>query len=194
SSSGTGGAIAANLAPVGIGTETDGSILCPSAVAALVGIKPTVGLVSRSGIIPISQSQDTAGPMARSVADAAAVLSAIAGEDPADEATRQRPRREAIDYTAHLEANALQGARIGLVRDLMGFHPDVDAAIERAVQTLRAAGATVVDAKIPTAGEWDEPEFEVLLYEFKAGLEAYLEASGAPYRTLAELIAFNKAH
>ncbi len=194
SSSGTGSAIAANLATVGIGTETDGSIICPAAVAALVGIKPTVGLVSRSGIIPISASQDTAGPMARSVADAAAVLTVIAAPNPADAASRERPAREAIDYTAHLKADALRGARIGVLRDSMGFQPDVDAAVERAIEALKAAGAEVVDAKIPTAGDWDEAEFEVLLYEFKAGLEAYLAASNAPVRTLAELIAFNKAN
>ena len=195
SSSGTGSAIAANLATVGIGTETDGSIICPSAVAALVGIKPTVGLVSRSGIIPISASQDTAGPMARTVADAAAVLTAIAATaDPEDEASRERPAREAIDYAAHLKAGALRGARIGVLRDSMGFQPDVDAAVARAIEALKAAGAVVVDAKIPTAGDWDEAEFEVLLYEFKAGLEAYLAASDTPVRTLADLIAFNKAN
>ena len=195
SSAGTGSAIAANLATVGIGTETDGSIICPSAVAALVGIKPTVGLVSRGGIIPISASQDTAGPMARTVADAAAVLTAIAATaDPDDEASRERPAREAIDYLAHLKADALRGARIGVLRDSMGFQPDVDAAVARAIEALKAAGAVVVDAKIPTAGDWDEAEFDVLLYEFKAGLEAYLAAADAPVRTLADLIAFNKAN
>lgn len=192
SSAGTGSAIAANLAAVGIGTETDGSILCPSAVAGLVGIKPTVGLVSRSGIIPISHSQDTAGPMTRSVADAAALLTAIAAPDAADAASKERTAATAIDYTAHLKADALQGARIGVVRKLMGYQPDTDAAMERAITALKAAGATVVDAEIPTLGEWDRSEFEVLLYEFKADLETYLTASGAPYRTLAELIAFNK--
>ena len=194
SSSGTGTAIAANLAAAGIGTETDGSILCPAAVAGLVGIKPTVGLVSRSGIIPISHSQDTAGPMTRSVADAAALLTAIAAADEADAATGEYTVRAAIDYTAHLTADALKGARIGVVRKLMGYQPDTDAAMERAIAALKAAGATVVDAEIPTLGEWDKPEFEVLLYEFKADLERYLAAAGAPYKTLAELIAFNKQH
>jgi amidase len=192
SSAGTGTAIAANLAVVGIGTETDGSILCPSAVAGLVGIKPTVGLVSRGGIIPISHSQDTAGPMARSVADAAAVLTAIAGADPADGASKERMDGPAIDYSAHLKADALKGARIGVVRKLMGYQPDTDAAMERAIAALKAAGATVVDAEIPTLGQWDAAELEVLLYELKADLNAYLAASGAPVKTLAEVIAFNK--
>jgi amidase len=194
SSSGTGSAIAANFAAIGIGTETDGSIICPAAVAALVGIKPTVGLVSRSGIIPISHSQDTAGPMTRSVADAAAVLTAIAAADDRDDATAEYIARATIDYTTHLKPDALRDARIGILRKSMGYQPDVDAATERAIEALRAAGAEVVDAEIPTAGEWDEAEFEVLLYEFKAGLEAYLVASDAPHRTLADLIAFNKAN
>ena len=191
SSAGTGSAIAANLAAVGIGTETDGSIICPSAVAGLVGIKPTVGLVSRGGIIPISVSQDTAGPMTRSVADAAALLTAIAAPDGADAASKERTDATAIDYTTHLKADALKGARIGVVRKLMGYQPDTDAAMERAIAALKAAGATVVDAEIPTLGEWDKPEYEVLLYEFKDGLERYLAASGTPHETLADLIAFN---
>ena len=194
SSAGTGTAIAASLASVGIGTETDGSILCPSAVAGLVGIKPTVGLVSRSGIIPISHSQDTAGPMARSVADAAALLTAIAAADPVDAASKERAATDAIDYSAHLKAEALKGARIGVVRKLMGYQPDTDAAMERAITAMKAAGATVVDAEIPTAGTWDDAEYQVLLYEFKAGLEAYLVASDAPIKTLAGLIEFNKAN
>ena len=194
SSAGTGSAIAANLAAVGIGTETDGSIICPSAVAGLVGLKPTVGLVSRSGIIPISHSQDTAGPMARTVADAAVMLTAIAAMDANDAATAEYTTRAATDYTTHLKADALKGARIGVLRKSMGYQPDVDATFERAVTALKAAGATVVDAEIPTAGKWDDAEFEVLLYEFKADLEAYLAASGAPYKTLSGLIAFNKEH
>ena len=193
SSAGTGSAIAASLAAVGIGTETDGSIICPASVAGLVGIKPTVGLVSRSGIIPISHSQDTAGPMARTVADAAALLSVIAGIDAADSATRDSGHVP-LDYTAHLRANALRGARIGVVRKSMGFQPDVDATMERAIATMRSAGAIVVDADIPTAGKWDDAESEVLLYEFKPDLEAYLARSDAPIKTLAGLIAFNKQH
>lgn len=191
SSAGTGTAIAANLATVGIGTETDGSIICPSAVAGLVGLKPTVGLVSRSGIIPISISQDTAGPMTRSVADAAVLLTAIAAPDPADPAAGERKDTAPIDYTTHLKADALKGARIGVVRKLMGYQPDTDAALERAIAAMKAAGATVVDAEIPTLGQWDDDEYQVLLYEFKDGLNAYLAGSGAPYKSLAELIGFN---
>jgi amidase len=193
SSSGTGTAVAASLAAAGIGTETDGSIICPSSVAGLVGLKPTVGLVSRDGIVPISASQDTAGPMARSVADAAVLLSVIAGTDPSDAATRDA-NRHAIDYTAHLKPDALRGARIGVLRKAMGYHPDVDAAMERAIAVMRAAGATVVDARIPTAGKWDDAEFEVLLHEFKDGVERYLTRNKAPIRTLEELISFNMAH
>ncbi|HJR72335.1 MAG TPA: amidase [Luteimonas sp.] len=192
SSGGTGTAIAANLAVVGIGTETDGSIICPSAVAGLVGIKPTVGLVSRSGIIPISHSQDTAGPMTRSVADAAALLAAITGKDDADAATQHNVGKAVFDYTTNLKTDGLKGARVGVVRKLMGYQPDVDAAMEKAIASIKASGAEVVDAEIPTLGEWDKLEFEVLLYEFKADLEAYLAKSDAPVKTLAELIEFNK--
>ena len=193
SSSGTGTAVAAGLAAAGVGTETNGSILCPAAVAGLVGLKPTVGLVSRDGIIPISRSQDTAGPMARSVADAAALLAAMAGGDPADPATARVPAPPP-DYLAALDAGALRGKRIGVLRDAMGDHPGVDATMERALAAMRAAGAVVVDAQIPTAGEWGDAQYEVLLYEFKAGLAGYLASSGAPVRTLAEVIAFNEAH
>jgi amidase len=194
SSSGTGTAIAANLAVAGIGTETDGSIICPSAVAALVGIKPTVGLVSRDGIIPISHSQDTAGPMARSVADAATLLAAISGRDDADAATQASAGHATLDYARHLKADGLKGARIGVVRKLMGYQPDVDAAMARAIRAIEAAGATVVDAEIPTLGQWNEVEFEVLKYELKADLEAYLRKSDAPILTLAGLIEFNQRH
>jgi amidase len=194
SSSGTGSAIAASLAAVGVGTETDGSIICPSSVAGLVGIKPTVGLVSRSGIIPISHSQDTAGPMARTVADAAALLTVIAGVDKDDAASLAKTRPAPVDYARFLHADALRGARIGVVRKAMGYQPDVDAAMERAIAAMRAAGATVVDADIPTAGKWDDAENTTLMYEFKPDLEAYLARSGAPVRTLAELIAFDKQH
>ena len=194
SSAGTGSAIAASLAAVGIGTETDGSIICPSAVAGLVGIKPTVGLVSRSGIIPISHSQDTAGPMARSVADAAAVLSVIAGSDSADADGTQADRPKTPDYLAHLKPDGLKGARIGVLRKLMGYQPDTDAAMDAAIATMKAAGAEVVEADIPTSGQWDDAEFQVLLYEFKAGVEQYLADSDAPIQGLAGLIEFNKEH
>ena len=194
SSAGTGSAIAANLATLGIGTETDGSIICPSAVAGLVGLKPTVGLVSRNGIIPISMSQDTAGPMTRSVADAAALLTAIDGADTSDAAASERPVRAAIDYTSHLNADGLKGARIGVVHKLMGYDPATDAAMAHAITALQAAGATVVDAQIPTLGQWDDAEIQMLYYEFKAGLNDYLVRSQAPQRTLADLIAFNTEH
>ena len=193
SSSGTGTAIAASLATVGLGTETDGSIACPSAVAGLVGIKPTVGLVSRTGIVPIAASQDTAGPMARSVEDAAIVLTAIAGFDARDTATTDADTHR-IDYRTHLKADALRGARIGILRKSMGFHPDTDAVTEAAVVVLREAGATVVDAEIPTAGQWGEVEFEVLLYEFKHGLNQYLASHTSTISSLVELIAFNEQH
>jgi amidase len=194
SSAGTGSAIAASFATVGIGTETDGSIICPSAVAGLVGIKPTVGLVSRSGIIPISHSQDTAGPMARNVVDAALVLTVITGRDAADDASAQAGRPDTPDYLAHLKPDGLKGARIGVLRKLMGYQPDVDAAMETAIATMKAAGADVVDAEIPTLGQWDDAELQVLLYEFKTDLEKYLAGSDAPIRTLADLIEFNQEH
>ena len=191
SSSGTGSAIAANLAVVGIGTETDGSILCPSAVNGLVGLKPTVGLVSRSGIIPISASQDTAGPMTRTVADAALLLDAIAAADPEDAGTRGA---QVTSYASSLEPGALRGARIGVLRRNTGYQPGVDAHFERALQAMRDAGADVRDATIPTAGRWGDAEFEVLLYEFKDGLDRYLADSGAPVPSLAALIAYNDAN
>ena len=194
SSSGTGTAIAANLAVVGVGTETDGSIICPASVAGLVGLKPTVGLVSRDGIIPISSSQDTAGPMTRNVSDAATMLTAMVGRDDNDTATANSVGKAVFDYEKRLDANALKGIRIGILRKEMGWHPDVDAAMERAVATLQSAGAVVVDADIPTKGQWDEAEFEVLLYEFKAGLEHYLRTHDTPHKTLADLIAFNNAN
>ena len=194
SSSGTGAAMAASLAALGVGTETDGSIICPSAVNGLVGLKPTVGLVSRSGIIPISASQDTAGPMTRTVQDAALLLSVLAGADAADPAGATAQVPVPSNYRASLNADALKGKRIGLLREAMGYHPDVDAATERAVQALRDAGATVIDVKIPTWGQWEAPEFTVLLYEFKDGLNAYLRAAKATPGSLAALIEWNKAN
>ena len=194
SSSGTGTAIAASLAAVGVGTETDGSIMCPSAVSGLVGVKPTVGLVSRSGIIPISVSQDTAGPMARTVADAALLLSAMAGVDSADAAARGAEGHIPDDYTRFLNADALKGKRFGLIRQAMGHHPDVDALTEKAVAAIKEAGAEVVDVKIATFEEWNDPELEVLLYEFKDGLNRYLASSHAPQASLEALIAWNKAN
>ncbi|MEZ5416893.1 MAG: amidase [Vicinamibacterales bacterium] len=193
SSSGTGTAIAASLAAVGIGTETDGSILCPASVAGLVGLKPTVGLVSRSGIIPISISQDTAGPMTRTVTDAALLLSAIAAVDAADPAGPAAEGRTA-DYVAALRADALAGKRFGVVRQAMGYHPGVDQRMAAAIEALTAAGATVVDVKVPTYDAWSRAEFEVLLYEFKDGLNAYLARAGSPHASLEALIAWNAAN
>lgn len=195
SSSGTGAAIAASLAAVGVGTETDGSILCPSAMNGLVGIKPTVGRVGRSGIIPISASQDTAGPMARSVADAAMLLDALAStRDPVDAATRNAPAWPAR-LTDALDADALLGARIGVLRPSgVDAQPDVDAAFERALAQLREAGAQLVEVELPNRGKWSAPEFTVLQYEFKDGVERYLRESGAPVPTLAALIEFNRAN
>jgi amidase len=193
SSSGTGTAIAASLGAIGVGTETDGSIICPAAVAGLVGLKPTVGLVSRSGIIPISISQDTAGPMARTVADAALLLNGMAGVDETDAAGAAADGKIA-DYTAFLKADAAKGKRFGILRAVMAPHPDVDAAVAKAVDALKAAGAEVIDVKVPTYNDWNDAEFTVLLYEFKDGLNNYLKNSGAPHASLEALIAWNKAN
>jgi amidase len=197
SSSGTGSAISANLAAIGIGTETDGSIICPSSICGLVGLKPTVGLWSRSGIIPISSTQDTAGPMGRRVADVAALLGALTGVDSRDRATAASAGKSATDYTTFLDAKALQGARIGVARNMAGFHPGADAAFERGLEALRRAGAIIVDpANVPTVGKYDEAELTVLLYEFKAGVNAYLAERGGTVsvRTMDEVIAYNRAH
>jgi amidase len=194
SSSGSGVAVSAGLVPLAVGTETDGSIVCPSTNCGIVGIKPTVGLVSRSGIIPISHTQDTAGPMARTVADAAALLTALAGVDPRDAATAAG-RGRAADYTKALDPAGLRGARIGVARNLAGFHPDTDRLFEAAVADMKRLGAEVVDpADVPNVKELGDPEYEVLLFEFKAGLEAYFASLGAQakVRTLADLIAFNE--
>ena len=189
SSSGSGAAIAANLAAIAIGTETDGSIVCPSSICGIVGLKPTIGLVSRSGIIPIAISQDTAGPMTRSVADAAAVLTAICGFDPADPAMRDK--REATDYTTFLNADGLRGARIGVARDLWGKRADVDQITDNALEVLKKAGAELVDVRFPDAGKIGEAEFTVLQYEFRDGLERYLRLRGSRHKTLDDLVRFN---
>ena len=192
SSSGSGAAIAADLAVAAVGSETDGSIVCPSSVNGLVGIKPTVGLVSRSGIIPISASQDTAGPMARSVADAAALLTVLAGYDPDDPATEPLKSRPALDYTKFLTRDGLKGVRIGVMRKDAGFHDEVETLFNHVVETLRAQGAIIVDpAEIPTRGKYDDDEQTVLMYEFKDGINRYLANRGATPRTLADLIVFN---
>ncbi|HEY5415374.1 MAG TPA: amidase, partial [Gemmatimonadaceae bacterium] len=194
SSSGTGASISANLAAVGIGTETDGSIVCPSSANGLVGIKPTVGLVSRSGIIPISHSQDTAGPMARTVADAAELLAALSGPDPRDPATAASRGKAAVSYANVLNPAALKGVRIGVARSFFGFSAAVDRIMDEAIAAMKSAGAIIVDpANITTSGKFDDAEGEVLNFEFKADLNAYLAALGpsAPRKTLADLIAFN---
>jgi amidase len=194
SSSGTGTAIAASLAAVGVGTETDGSIICPAAVTGLVGLKPTVGLVSRSGIIPISVSQDTAGPMGRTVADVALLMNALAGVDEADPAGPAATGKIPADYSSFLNRDAFKGTRIGVLRQAMGFHPDVDKAAVTAIDAMKAQGAEVMDVKVATYNDWDDAELEVLLYEFKDGLNAYLKTSGAPHHSLEALIAWNKAN
>jgi amidase len=195
SSSGTGAAIAASLAAVGVGTETDGSIVCPSHACSLVGIKPTLGLVSRSGIVPIAHSQDTAGPMARTVADAALLLTALAGSDPADNVTRLADARS-VDFTSFLDRSGLKGARIGVARKgFSGYSEEADRVIAEALLVLKGEGAVVVDpADIPSAGEYDDAELQVLLFEFKADLNAYLAAWApeAQVRTLKDIIAFNE--
>lgn len=198
SSSGTAAAIAANLGVVGVGTETDGSIVSPASVCGLVGVKPTVGLVSRAGIIPIAASQDTAGPMARTVRDAAHLLTVMAGQDARDAATLNgRPTDLPQDFAAGLQAGALRGKRLGLVRDPFGPNPKLDGVLENALAALRAAGAEIVDpVKLPAMDEFGEAELAVLVYEFKAGLNAYFASLGpdAPVKSVEELIAFNRAH
>ncbi len=199
SSSGSAAAVAADLCAVAVGTETDGSIVSPSSINGIVGVKPTVGLVSRTGIIPIAGSQDTAGPMARTVRDAAILLGALAAPDPED-AGAGIPRPAAAgspDYAACLREDALSGARIGVVRKYFGYHRGVDAVAEAAIDALKAKGAVVVDpVDIPSMGKFEEHEFTVLLYEFKDGVEAYLKRLGpsAPAKTLGDLIEFNKAN
>jgi len=194
SSSGSGVATSANLCALAVGTETNGSVVCPSTANGIVGIKPTVGLVSRAGIIPISHTQDTAGPMARTVADAAALLTALASVDPRDDATAAA-KGHVTDYTAALDPGALKGARIGVARKMAGFHPAVDALLEEALGALGQQGAEIVDpADLPDLEEL--PSYDVMLYEFKANLNAYLASLGpdAPVKTLEEAIAFNEAH
>ncbi|WP_430390844.1 amidase [Dyella sp. 20L07] len=193
SSAGSGAAVAAGLATVAIGTETDGSILCPAAANGLVGIKPTLGLVSRSGIVPISHSQDTAGPMARSVADAAAVLSVIAGRDSRDPATADADRH-ATDYTRFLDSNGLRGKRIGVVRELAGAEPNADRILDQSIALMKAQGAIIIDpVDIPHLRQLGDPEMTVLLYEFKHDLNNYLATrTGLKVKTLADLIAFNQ--
>jgi amidase len=196
SSSGTGCAIAASLAAAGIGTETDGSIVSPSNNCGLVGLKPTVGLLSRTGIIPISHTQDTAGPMTRSVRDAAILLGAMIGPDVGDPATAASANRAKRDYTQFLDVNGLKGARIGVARKkLFGYHPRADAIAADAIDTMKSLGAVIVDpADVTTIDKLGDPEFDVMLYEFKAGLNKYLAKRGGAIRSLTDVIAFNSGH
>ena len=195
SSSGSGAAVSANLCAAAIGTETNGSIVCPSSSNGLVGIKPTVGLVSRTGIIPISHTQDGAGPMCRTVRDAAIVLGALTGIDSQDAATADSREHSYTDYTQFLKADGLRGARIGVVRKTFGFSEKVDKVMEEAIDTMKKQGAILIDpAPIETAGKFGDSEFLVLLYELKADLNAYLARLGpnAPVKTLQDIIDFNE--
>jgi amidase len=197
SSSGSGVAVAASLCAAAVGTETDGSVVSPSSANGIVGIKPTVGLVSRSGVIPISHSQDTAGPMARTVRDAAILLGVLAASDPADKVTMDDKRKALADYTTTLDPRGLKGARIGVARNYFGFDDAVDNIMSRALGALESEGATLIDpAEIPNMDKVSEPEQTVLLYELKAGLAAYFARLGkkAPVRSLKDVMDFNLRH
>ena len=193
SSSGSGAGASANLAAITVGTETDGSIVCPSSANGVVGIKPTVGLVSRAGIIPISHSQDTAGPICRTVADAAALLGALAGVDPDDAATQAPSRKASADYTKFLDRGGLRGARIGVVRKLFDFSEKLAPVMKAALDAMKSEGAVLVDpVEIGSLGKFDASENIVLQYEFKADLNKYLaQFSNAPVHSLKEIIDFN---
>jgi amidase len=195
SSSGSASAVAASLAAAAVGTETDGSIVSPSSACGIVGLKPTVGLVSRSGIVPIAHSQDTAGPMARTVADAATLLGAMTGADPADGATEASQGRFLTDYRKSLRPDGLRGARIGVLRsDTFNFAKKLNPILQAAIEAMKREGAEIIDpVEFPTLGKTDGSEYEVLLYEFKADLESYFAGRpGAAVHTLADLIAFNE--
>ena len=195
SSSGSGAAAAANLCAIAVGTETDGSVTCPSSMNGLVGIKPTLGLISRSGIIPIAHSQDTAGPMTRTLTDAAILLGVMAGIDANDAVTKESTGKAQVDYTKFLDPNGLRGARIGVARKYFGFSEPVDKLMAAAIDTMKHLGAEIIDpADISTTGKFADSENEVLLHEFKADLNAYLERLGpkAPVHSLKEIIDFNE--
>jgi amidase len=197
SSSGSAVAVSANLCAAAVGTETNGSIICPAQANGIVGLKPTVGLVSRSGIVPIAHSQDTAGPMGRTVRDVALLLAGMVGSDPEDAATAASDRHSAGDYTQYLEAGGLEGTRLGVARNLSAFHPETQAILETAADTLQDLGAAIADpANVETAGDLRQPQLELLLYEFKADLNAFLATldPAPPVHSLADLIAFNEAH
>ena len=195
SSSGSAVAVSANLCAVAVGTETDGSILSPSSYNGIVGLKPTLGLISRAGIVPIAHSQDTAGPMARTVTDAAILLGCLAGPDPRDPVTSESAGKSYPDYVPFLDPKGLQGVRLGIARQFFGTHAQADQAMDRALDEMKRLGATLVDpVEFPTHGKFGDSEFEVLLYEFKTDLNAYLSGLGpnVPTRTLKEIIAFNE--
>jgi amidase len=194
SSSGSGAATSANLCVVAVGTETDGSIVCPSSANGIVGIKPTLGLISRAGIIPIAHSQDTAGPMARTVREAAILLDALAGPDPRDPGTAQAGAKMQKDYTQFLDPNGLRGARIGIARKYFGFNDAVDVLMNELIDEMKAAGAVIIDpADLESYGKFDDTELLVLLFELKADLNAYLASRpGAKVHSLADVIAFNE--
>ena len=193
SSSGSAVAVTANLTSVAVGTETDGSVVCPAGINGIVGIKPTLGLISRTGIIPLAHSQDTAGPMARSVRDAAILLGAMTGVDSADPASASTTVTT-TNYTANLTADGLNDKRIGVIRSFYGSgdNPNVEAVLESSIEALKAAGAEIVDSIQIDTGDMHDAEYEVLLYEFKADLNQYLATSGAPLHSLAEIIEFNE--
>lgn len=195
SSSGSGAAVAAGFTTVAIGTETDGSVICPASMTGIVGIKPTLGLVSRAGIVPISHNQDTAGPMARTVADAATLLTVMAGSDPRDPATAEADRH-ATDYRKFLDPEGLKGKRIGVLRQYTGAEPNADRVLDEAIATMKKAGAIIVDpVKLPHVGDLGDDEFTVLLYDFKHDLNNYLATrKNLKVHTLSDLIAFNDAH
>jgi amidase len=197
SSSGSGVAVSANLCAVAVGTETDGSVVCPSSVNGIVGVKPTVGLVSRTGIIPISHSQDTAGPMARTVRDAAILLTAMVGTDPEDKATGDTPKGTVTDYLKELAADGLKGAKIGVARNYLGFHDGVDGLFEQSVSAMKGVGATLIDTtELPKAELLNPAESIVFQYEMKAGLKAYFDRIGpkALVKSVADVVKFNEEH
>jgi amidase len=194
SSSGSGVAVAANLCAVSVGTETNGSIACPASMNSVVGIKPTVGLISRSGIIPISKTQDTAGPFGRTVADAAALLGAMTGHDPEDAATSEAPDKSPTDYTLYLNRYGLKGKRIGIEKAFLKEHERVDVLFRNAIDQMKKLGATIVEVDYMKTQKLDGAESTLFQYEFKEGVNAYLSKSNAKVKSLDEVIAFNKSN
>ena len=193
SSSGSGAAVAANLCAIAVGTETDGSVIAPASFNGIVGMKPTVGLVSRSGIIPISKTQDTAGPMTRTVKDAAILLGVLAGMDEADTITKESKDKAKKDYTQFLDVNGLQGKRIGIEKSFLKGHEGVVTLYKQAIELMESKGSTIVEVELlKQCNDFDEREYIVLLYEFKDGLNKYLATANARVKTLADVIAFNK--